>query len=357
MKVKDFSNIKINYSDSLHKALEKMTNSNHKLLIVLKESKYYSLLSIGDIQRSILKGESLNVQVEKALRKNVKIAYDYDDEHVIKNMMLNNKMEFCPVINSNSEIVNIFFWEDLFDKKITHNKSSFDLPVVVMAGGYGTRLRPLTYVIPKPLVPIGEKTMLEEIFERFSIYGSANFYLSVNYKSELIKFYLQHNNLPYQIEYFEEETPLGTAGSLTLLKGKIDTTFFVTNCDILIEEDYSEILDFHRKNYNVITVVAAIKQMTIPYGIMNIGENGELLSIEEKPSFNFIVNTGFYILEPEIFDFIPENQIFDLPTLIEEIKKNQRKVGVFPVAENSWTDMGDWAEYSGILKKKGFNLS
>ena len=210
-----------------------------------------------------------------------------------------------------------------------------------MAGGEGTRLRPLTNVIPKPLIPIGEKTMLEHIFDRFYKYGCKTFHISVNYKAALIEFYLKQQNLPYILSFFREEKPLGTAGSLALLKGKIKETFFVSNCDILIEQDYSEILDFHRNQKNEITLVAALKHYPIPYGTLETAEGGKLLSLHEKPELTFKINSGMYILEPHLIDEIPDNKFFHITQLIEKVLERGGNVGVFPVSEKSWKDVGE----------------
>ena len=138
---------------------------------------------------------------------------------------------------------------------------------------------------------------------------------------------------------------MGTAGRLSLLRRKINKTFFVSNCDILIEQDYSEILDFHRDCKNEITIVAALKHLKLPYGIIESGDMGQLKDLMEKPEFTYKINSGMYILEPHLLDEIPENQFYHITNLIEQIKNKNRRVGIFPVSENSWKDIGDWNEY------------
>jgi NDP-sugar pyrophosphorylase family protein len=211
-----------------------------------------------------------------------------------------------------------------------------------MAGGNGPRLRPLTNVLPKPLIPIGEKTIIEEIFKRFGNHGCNEFFISVNYKAELIEFYLRNQQLPYQLNFFKEENPLGTAGSLSLLNHKINQTFFVSNCDILIEQDYSELLDFHRQNENEITIVAVLKNYPIPYGVIDTGNNGIFLNIQEKPEFTFKINSGMYILEPHLLNEIPINKFYYITQLINKVRDRKGQVGVFPVSEGSWKDIGSW---------------
>jgi dTDP-glucose pyrophosphorylase len=336
----------IKTADSLIHALKKMDLLDRKLLIVLdSENQFSGLLSIGDIQRGIINNLSLDSEVSTVLRKNIKIATPDTSFEKVKEMMLEFRMELCPVVHESNTIIKVYFWEDIFEGHQIKPLKNFNLPVVIMAGGLGTRMRPLTNVIPKPLIPIGDKSMLEHIFDRFSVYGCDQFYLSVNYKSSLIKFYIDELNLPHSVHYVKEESPLGTAGSLRLLKNQINGTFFVSNCDILIDQDYSEILDYHRVNGNELTVVAAIKNYSIPYGTIDTGDDGQLLSLNEKPNLTFKINSGMYILESHLLQEIPEGEFFHITQLIERINKRNGKVGVFPVSQKSWKDVGEWDEY------------
>lgn len=335
----------IQHNVTLLEAFKKMDELDKKLLIVLRDNKFNGLLSAGDIQRAIIQNKSLETQVADVLRKNIRIAKPEDSLETIRQMMFDFRMELCPVVNSNNEIVEIHFWEDVFGGHRLQPKKQFSLPVVIMAGGIGSRLKPLTNVLPKPLIPIGEKTIIENIFERFSRHGCNDFYISVNYKAELIEYYIKSQNLPYRIEYFKEDKPMGTAGSLSLLKEKITNTFFVSNCDIIIEQDYSELLDYHRDNKNEITIVAALKNYSIPYGTIKSSENGKLVSLKEKPELTFKINSGMYILEPQMLNEIPDNQFYHITHLIEKIQQKGGNIGVFPVSEKSWKDIGEWGEY------------
>lgn len=345
-----FSKYFVTLTSSINLALQGMDKLRTKLLIVINENQSYcGLLSIGDIQRAILNGIPLDTQVSKVLRNEYIIAKPEDSKEEIKKIMLSIRAEFMPVVNESREIVDVIFWEDFFEKQDTIPLDQFDLPIVIMAGGFGSRVRPLTNVFPKPLLPIGDKSMLEEIFSRFYSHGSRRFYISVNYKAELIEFYLSNQNLPYAIEYFKENKPLGTAGSLHLLRGKLDSTFFVSNCDILIDQDYAAILEYHREQKNEITLVSAIKNIDIPYGTLNTGLNGTLQSLSEKPSFTFQINSGMYILEPSVLDEIPKNKFFHITYLIDKLLKEDRNVGVFPVSEKSWIDVGTLESYLGLI--------
>jgi len=215
-----------------------------------------------------------------------------------------------------------------------------------MAGGKGSRLKPITNIIPKPLIPLGEKTIVEIIMNKFIEVGCNNFFMSVNYRADFIKHYFKTlNDDTYKIRYFQEKKPLGTAGSLFLLKDKISTTFFVTNCDIIIEQDYREIYDYHKDVKNELTIVTALKHYKIPYGIIETSENGQLISLSEKPEYTFKINSGLYILEPHLLNEIPENKFFHITQIIEKIKKRNGKIGAFPISEKSWIDIGEWKVY------------
>ena len=171
----------------------------------------------------------------------------------------------------------------------------------------------------------------------------------------MIRFYFDGIKKTYNLHYFLETNPLGTAGSLHLLRDKIDTTFFVSNCDIMIEQDYHEIYDYHTTSKNELTIVAALKHMKIPYGTLESGNNGELLSLKEKPELTFMINTGMYILEPHLLGEIPVDTFFHITDLIEKIIQRGGRVGVFPVSEGAWMDIGEWNEYNKTIKRMGFD--
>lgn len=337
-------------SASIIEALKQMDAEKTKLLFVFDEDKFEGLLTIGDIQRAILKDINLTEPISTILNKNKIYASNIESIESIKQKMYKLRAECMPVLDEKGNLVNVYFWKDLFGKKEQKEKPNLGLPVVIMAGGKGTRLAPLTNIYPKPLIPIGEKTIVETIMDKFVAYSCFNFYMSVNYKADTIKNYFDFiSNPAYTISYFQEDKPMGTAGSLRLLKDKINSTFFVSNCDILIQEDYGNILEYHRENKNELTVVAAIKTFSIPYGTIITGDNGLLQSIEEKPTLSFKINTGLYILEPSLLEDIPD-ELFHITHLMGKLKAQGRRVGVYPISQNDWTDMGDWDEYLKMIK-------
>ena len=334
---------------SIIEALKKMDIEKTKVLFVFNKDRFEGLLTIGDIQRAIIKGIDLTNTLSLILDKQKIYATENDSKEIIKKKMSRLRAECMPVVNNNGDLIEVYFWKDLFEEPERHN-SSINLPVVIMAGGKGTRLAPLTNVYPKPLIPVGEKTIIETIMDKFVEYDCHNFHISVNYKADTIKNYFDFiANPTYNINYFQEEKPMGTAGSLRLLKDKINTTFFVSNCDILIEEDYATILKYHKSNNNELTVVAAVKTISIPYGTIITKENGLLESIEEKPTLSFKINTGLYVLEPSLLDDIPD-EFFHITHLMEKLKAEGRRVGVYPISQNDWKDMGDWNEYLRMIK-------
>jgi dTDP-glucose pyrophosphorylase len=337
----------VNKDDSILLVLKKMDASARKLLIVMDESLFVSLISIGDIQRAIIKGIDLNAPIFQILRPEITVASTQDDLSAVKERMLTRRNELMPVVSQSGVLESVILWEDLFQEKHSPKEETrLNLPVVIMAGGKGTRLKPLTNVLPKPLIPIHSKTIIEDIMDKFVACGCHDFFLSVNHKSEIIRYYLDSlQNPEYRIQYFQEEKPLGTAGSLHLLKNRISSTFFISNCDIIVEQDYSEILNYHLENKNEITMVAALKNYSIPYGTLTTCEGGLLQSIQEKPEIVFKINTGVYILEPHLLSEIPENVFFHITSLIEKLHQEKRRVGVFPVSEKSWIDIGNWDEY------------
>ena len=343
-------NISVSKDTSIIETLHRMDETRHKMLLVFDNEIFLTIITIGDIQRAIIRNVSLNSPISTILElANKQYAHSSDTEETIRKKMLRIRAEFMPVLNDKGELVDVVFWEDLLDNKPIEEKSKINLPVVIMAGGKGTRLKPITNVIPKPLVPIGDKTILEEIMDQFEEIGCDQFYMSINYKADMMRFYMGQLEHKYNIEFFEEPKPLGTIGSVKLLRDKITTPFFISNCDILIDQDYRDVYDYHQANHNDITIVTAVKSFKIPYGVIETGENGLMTGLTEKPEITYMINTGVYILEPHLINDIPDNELFHITHLMEKVKNRGGRVGCFPVSENSWKDMGEWPEYLKLI--------
>lgn len=330
-------------------AMKKMDEIKMKILFVFMEDKFEGILTLGDIQRAIIKGAPLIDNVINIIDRNKIYAYSEEPIESIKDKMRGIRAECMPVLKG-TDLVEVFFWEDLFGVSEEPKKELIDLPVVIMAGGKGTRLKPITNVIPKPLIPVGDKTILEVIMDQFEGIGCHKFYMSVNYKADMMKFYLDQLDHKYDIEFFMEDKPLGTIGSVSLLKGKITTPFFVSNCDSINEQDYRDVYDYHVNNHNDMTIVTMVKSFKIPYGVIETGEDGLMVNLKEKPEHTYKVNSGVYILNPDLIDEIPEGEFFHITYLMERVKERGGRVGCFPVSENSWKDMGEWPEYLKMIK-------
>lgn len=334
---------------TLLESMKKMDEIKMKILFVFDDKKFEGILTLGDIQRAVIKGNALTTGVISILDRNKIYADSSESLDSIKKKMESIRAECMPVLKD-GELVEVYTWEDLFGEKAEPQRPLLDLPVVIMAGGLGTRLKPLTNVIPKPLVPVGDKTILEVIMDQFEGIGCHKFYMSVNYKADIMEYYLSQLPHKYDIEFFMEEKPLGTIGSVSLLKGKITTPFFVSNCDSINDQDYRDVYDYHVNNHNDMTIVTMIKSFKIPYGVIETGEDGLMVALKEKPEQTYMVNTGVYILNPELIEEIPEGEFFHITHLMEKVKSRGGRVGCFPVSERAWHDMGDWNEYLRMIK-------
>lgn len=340
----------INKDLSIKEAIKKLDETAKKILLVVEDNKLIGVLTDGDIRRWILKSGNLSDSVSLIMIKEPKYIFE-DERKNAKKILKENSIEAVPVLNKEKEIVDIIFWNDNFNRKFKFNK--MDNPVVIMAGGKGTRLVPYTKILPKPLIPIGDVPIVERIINRFNEYGCNNFYMTVNYKKNMIKAYFNEIEKTYSIEYVDEEEPLGTAGSLYLLKDKIKDTFFVSNCDILIEGNYSDMLKYHKEHKSKITLITSLKHYTIPYGVIQINGDSDVKKMIEKPEYDFLVNTGMYILEPEVINDIPQNEFFHITDLINKYINKGEKIGVYPVSEGAWLDMGQFKEMEIMLERLG----
>ena len=343
----------INKDISLLEALDIMDNTDRKLLIICEDSIFLGVISIGDIQRAILNKYDLSQRVIDFVRSDIIVATTDDDIELIKSKMRTERIESMPIVDDRNKLVDVIEWEDLFDveKPLYENVGC---PVVIMAGGKGTRLLPLTNIIPKPLIPISDRTVIEEIMHSFKNVGCNKFFISVNYKKEVIENYFSERG-EWDIEYIYEEKPLGTIGALSCLKNRFTESFFVINCDTLVDVDIMDLMDYHKTNENIITVVSVVKKMDIPYGTLDLDFGGVVKGIKEKPKYVYQINSGMYILEPEALMYIGDNTFTNITDLMELLIKKNKKVGAYPVSEKAWVDMGNWNEYLRVVEKYSSN--
>lgn len=351
--IKEFTNILINKSATVKEALKQLDKTAEKILFVVTDNNILvGSLTDGDIRRWILKDGALNAQVENVCFKGTYfVGTDYNLENV-KEEILKRKIVYVPVLDKNREIIEFLVWDKLFDGKIVRKaKDKLNAEVVIMAGGKGTRLDPFTRILPKPLIPIGDKSILEIIIEKFTEYGLTEFYVSVNHKAKIIKSYFEEIQPEYKINFLYEDKPLGTIGALKQLEGKVAKEIILTNCDIIIEADYNDLLKHHKEHGNDITIVASLKHYNIPYGICETINGGTLINIKEKPEYDFLVNTGMYVIKNNVLEFIPKDEFYNATDLVEKVVKENRKVGIYPISENSWIDTGEWVEYKKAVEK------
>ena len=306
----------------------------------------------GDLRKAILKGFDLNIPIDKVYqpKPTVLVENQFTQDEAIK-LFTKKKFDLIPVVNEKGKLSNILFWDAVLNNGKNKQKKKLDIPVVIMAGGKGSRLEPFTKVLPKPLVPVHDKPIIEHIIEHFVEVGCSNFYLTVNYKGKILKAYFEELHPEYQLNFIDEKEPLGTAGSLRLLRGKFNQPFFVTNCDIIIKTDYFSLYEFHQRGGYDITLVASAKEYIIPYGTCELNGDGHLSHINEKPKYEFLINTGLYIVNPDMLELIPENKFYHITYLIEDAKNKGKKVGVYPIDDDAWVDVGQWAEYQNVVKQ------
>ena len=321
-------------------AMERLDKNGTKVLFLQRDGKLVAALTDGDIRRYILSGKELTSPISEVANYHPKYL-EVQNQRKASAFMKQHHVEAVPIVNESMEIISI----SLLDSSIIVTaKDKVDIPIVMMAGGLGTRLYPYTKVLPKPLIPVGESPISEIIMNRFYKYGCHRFFMVVNHKKNMIKAYFNEIEKLYDLEFIDEDTPLGTGGGLRLLKGKINETFFLSNCDTLIDEDISKIYELHKNEKNMITMICSLKNFTIPYGVIDIGENGEIANIREKPNLTFFTNTGCYVVEPEVLDFLEPNTPISFPEIVERMKNAGKKVGVYPISESSWMDMGQMDE-------------
>ena len=339
----------VSLSVSLLDAMKLMDDRKVKIIFVCEGEHFEGIVTLGDIQRAIINNIALIEPVSRILNKKKVYGHLSEGEESIKEKMRKMRAEVMPILNDNGELVDVWYWNDLFKKTDLIERAKINLPVVIMAGGKGTRLKPITNVIPKPLVPIGDRTILEEIMNQFEAIGCRKFFMSINYKSNMMRYYLDQLPHRYDVSFLEEDKPLGTIGSVALLKGKVGTPFFVSNCDIVIDQDMRDVYNYHCENSNDLTIVTAVKSFRIPYGVIETGEDGLMTALKEKPELTYMINTGVYILNPTCINEIPRGEFFHITQLMERIKQRGGRVGCFPVSEHSWRDMGEWPEYLKMI--------
>lgn len=333
IEMKQWQTIIVTPDQTLLETMKIIDNSSLQFAVVVdEERRLLGTVTDGDIRRGILRGEGLEVPISSIMNVNPVSAQMGQKPYRLKQFMKSKKLKQLPIVNKNNQIIDILFIDNL-DQSANKNT------VILMLGGLGTRLRPLTNDVPKPMLKIGNKPIVETIVEGFKQFGYTHFIFSVNYKKEIIQEYFQNGDaLDVTIDYIEEEKRMGTAGALSLLEQRPTEPFFVMNGDLLTQINFDQLMEFHREHQSMATMCVREYEYQVPYGVIET-DGVHLAGIKEKPIQRSFVNAGIYVLNPEIFDYIPQNQFYDMPTLFEELIAAEKKVAVFPIREY-WLDIG-----------------
>lgn len=333
---------------TLVEALDKLDKCARKAIFIVNNRKLVASLTDGDIRRWILSEGSLEASVREVANYKPK-ALNISEKFRVIEYMKQEEIQALPLIDDEGNIVAIEFGNG----ELSFCSGELDIPVVINAGGKGTRLYPYTKILPKPLIPIGDTPIVEHIIRRFKKLGCKDFYIIVNYKKNMIKAYFNELEKDYNLTFIDEDVPLGTGGGVGLLKGLINSTFVLSNCDTIIVEDYRDIYNMHKKSDNKITMICSLKNITIPYGIVDIGDQGAFKKLREKPQMSFLTNTGCYFVEPDVIDEMEDGVPISFPDIVERHKGNGDNVGIYPISEYRWMDMGQIEEMEKMIERIG----
>ncbi|WP_289291888.1 sugar phosphate nucleotidyltransferase [Sporofaciens musculi] len=340
----DYMDLCVDKTQTVRDTMRQLDRVARKVLFVLEDGVLTGALTDGDVRRHLLNGGKLDDPVAAAANYRPITARNREQA---RKLLRRDSIFAVPVVRENGTIVDIILDPGFSRARLP----SLNIPVVIMAGGKGTRLDPYTRVLPKPLIPVGERPIIEHIMQQFQKYACGDFHIVVNYKKQLLKAYFAESEHHYQVSWYDEDQPLGTGGGLCLLKGKMKETFFFTNCDILLCSDYANMLKFHRESGNAVTMIGAYKNLTLPYGVVETGTGGVIEQIREKPELSFLTNTGMYIVEPEVLEDVEDNVSIGFPDIMERQREKGRKVAVYPVSEDEWLDMGQITELEKMRER------
>ena len=327
-------------------ALRKLDETGQRILFIAPEGRLQAALTDGDIRKFFLRGGTPDQTVDRAANYHP-LSLPIAERGRAREVLQAHRIDALPILDKRGVITDIVFAYKLD----VDNRKRVDIPVVMMAGGLGTRLYPYTKILPKPLIPVGEQPIAELIIDRFRDFGCHDFTMIVNYKRGMIKSYFTDLEKDYTVDFADEDVFMGTGGGLCLLKGKIQSPFFFTNCDTLLDVDFGDIYEYHKKHGNLVTMICAFKHYTVPYGVVELGQDGGIAAMREKPELDFLTNTGVYVVEPRVVEEMRDGEVIGFPDVIERYRAAGEKVGVYPIGENSWMDMGQLEELEKMRRK------
>lgn len=336
MNQKNFNtqSLQLTTSANLSDGIKVIDSSHVQIAFVVDENKcLVGTITDGDIRRALLRGEPLNAPVERVMFRGFHALPMNTTEEEAVTLMRSKSLRQIPTLDEHGRIVGLFLLEELISSKKRPNS------VIIMAGGKGERLQPLTQDSPKPMLRVGGKPLLEINLEQCINAGFEHFYFSVNYlKDQIINYFGDGSRWHVHIDYLEEMQPLGTGGALSLLPKKPTEPFLVVNSDVLTRVDYGRLLQFHDEHRAAATLCVRKHRTQIPYGVVHMNDLN-VLSIEEKPVLDHYVNAGIYFLDPVLLDLVPQDSFFDMPTLLERALQDKHRIGAFPIHEY-WLDVG-----------------
>ncbi|WP_367237606.1 nucleotidyltransferase family protein [Pseudomonas sp. Rh2] len=333
---------------SLEEAISTLDKEALRIVMVVDgQNKLLGTLTDGDVRRALLKHLPLDTKVSSVMCSTPRAAArDWSRERILAEMEKHQLLQL-PVLNQSGQVIGLENLQDLLQKK------QYDNPVFLMAGGFGTRLRPLTHNCPKPLLKVGDKPILELILERFIAAGFHRFFISTHYMPEMLhEHFGDGSNWGVSIRYVHEEEPLGTGGALGLLPHEeIDLPIFMMNGDLLTTLDFQSLLEFHQEHRGVATMCVREYEHCVPYGVIQ-SEGHKIRSMVEKPSYRFFINAGIYLLDPELVKSVDPGTRIDMPTLLEQEIANNKDVNMFPVHEY-WLDIGRMEDFQRAQQEFG----
>lgn len=337
---------------SVREAIACLESSPDKYACVVGEGqKLLGLFTQGDMRRHLLAGGSLSDSIGLAMNPKPQVFLSRDEAVAVS---ASSTLSVYPIVDGSGVLIDCFCKGDPAYAAM-RKLPLRDTPLVIMAGGKGTRLYPYTKILPKALVPIGEKTIVERVIDEFAAWGCREVYLIVKHKARMIKAYFDDLETNYDIHFVEEKEFLGTGGGLALLKGVVQRPFFLSNCDILVKADYDCVMKTHQAKGDLITFVAAMRDVEVPYGVIATNPDGGVSGLREKPRYSFLTNTGVYCIDPQVIEELPDDTFAHITDIAQSFIDNGRRVGVFPVSEESWLDMGQMKEMSHMLKALGID--
>lgn len=337
MQLFDWREVAVKESDDIRTALSVLDRASLQIVLVVADDQtLLGTLTDGDVRRALLRGETLDSPVSLAMNKQPVVGLNTDSETAWRKILLEKALRHLPILDADRKIVGLYYGKQAQQK--------CQNPVVLMLGGMGMRLRPLTETVPKPMLKVGDRPILETIVSHIAEQGFTEFYFCINYLGEQIRAYFGNGERwGIRIHYIEENERLGTAGALSLIEDQPQHPFIVMNGDLLTKVDLRSLLNFHDEHENLATACVREYSQQVPYGVVEL-EGAAVSQIVEKPVYRYFVNAGIYALSPEALKKVPSNTFYDMPTLIDELLADQENVGGFPITEY-WMDIGQMPDF------------